>query len=65
MTPTLNSDQAINFVKNIASKNDLEDESTLKVIFEWGKDIQLMEQKNIFFKVLNIRNNRLFINVKL
>ena len=65
MTPTLNSDQAINFVKNIASKNDLEDESTLKVIFEWGKDIQLMEQKNRFFKVLNIRNNRLFINVKL
>ena len=43
---TLNSYQAVNFMKNILSKNDLEDEYTLKIIIESEKDIQLMEQKD-------------------
>ena len=63
LIPTLNSDQTINFVKTILSKNDLEDDSSLKVINKFVKDIQLMKLKDRLFKILNILNNQLFNNV--
>ena len=43
LTPTFNSDQVINFVKNIIFENGLEEKSTLKGIIESVKDIQLKE----------------------
>ena len=63
LVSTLNSYQAVNFMKNILSKNDLEDEYTLKIIIESKKDIQLMEQKDRLFKGLTMRNNQAFNNV--
>ena len=43
LTPTFNSDQVINFIKNIIFENGLEEKSTLKGIIESVKDIQLKE----------------------
>ena len=43
---TFNSGQAVNFAKNIISKNELEEESTLKKIIESVKDVKLKEQKD-------------------
>ena len=63
LTLTLYSDQVVNFVKKILSKNDSEDESSFKVIIEFVKDIQLMEHKDRLFKVLNMRCNQTFNNV--
>ena len=46
MKKTFNSGQAVNFAKNIISKNELEEESTLKKIIESVKDVKLKEQKD-------------------
>ena len=46
LAPKLNSDQVVNFIKNIMFKNYLEEESTFKVIIESVKDVQLKEQKD-------------------
>ena len=63
LVPMFNSDLAVNFIKNIISKNDLEEESTLKKIIGFVKDIQLKKQKERLFKILNMRNNQLFNNI--
>ena len=57
------SDLAINFTKNTISNNNIDEESTLKIIIEYVKEFQLIEQKDSLFKILNMRNNRSFINV--
>ena len=44
-TLTLYSNQAVNFIKNILFKNNLEYESSLKVIIEAVKNIQLIEHE--------------------
>lgn len=46
-TLTLYSNKAVNFIKNILFKNNLEYESSLKVIIEAVKNIQLIEHKLI------------------
>ena len=63
LAPKLNSDQVVNFIKNIMFKNYLEEESTFKVIIESVKDVQLKEQKDWLFKVWNMRNNQSFNNI--
>ena len=63
LVPKLNSDQVVNFIKNIMFKNYLEEESTFKVIIESVKDVQLKEQKDWLFKVWNMRNNQSFNNI--
>ena len=59
----LASDQAVYFVKNILSKNGLEDEFTLKVIIESVKNLQLLEHKERLFKLSNMRNKQSFNNI--
>ena len=63
MDPTFNSDLDFDFLKNIISKNHLEEYYTLKRIIEYVKDFQLKEQKDRLFKILNMRKNQLFHNV--
>ena len=63
LAPMCNNDLAVNYIKNIISKNALEEESTLKRIIKSVKDFPLKEQKEKWFKVLNLRNNQLFNNV--
>ena len=45
------------------SKNDLEYESSSKVIIESVKDIQLMKHEDRLLKVLNVRNSQSFNNI--
>ena len=45
------------------SKNDLEDDFSLKLIIQSATDTQLIEHKDRLFKVLNMRNNQLFNNI--
>ena len=59
-----NSDVAINFIKNIIYNNNIEEKSILKRITESVLKFQLKEQKDILFKILNMRNNLSFNNVK-
>ena len=51
----VNSDIAVNCIKNIISNNDIEEESTLKIMIESIKKIQLKEQKDSSFKILNMK----------
>ena len=59
-----NSDVAINFIKNTIYNNNIEEKSILKRITESFFKFQLKEQKDILFKILNMRNNLSFKSVK-
>ena len=61
--PTLKTDLAVNYIKNIISNNSIEDGSTLKRIIESVKIFQIKEQKNSLVKILNMRNNESFIDI--
>ena len=63
LAPTFESDLAVNFIKNIISNNNIEEEYTLKWIIESVKKVQLKEQKDSLFKILNMRKNQSFNNV--
>ena len=63
LEPTFETDLAVNFIKNIISNNNIEEEYTLKWIIESVKKVQLKEQKDSLFKILNMRNNQSFNNV--
>ena len=66
LAPTFNSGQAVNFAKNIISKNELEEESTLKKKFEYVKDVKLKEQKDRLISTVNVpftsRTMSIFLN---
>ena len=66
MKKTFNSGQAVNFAKNIISKNELEEESTLKKIIESVKDVKLKEQKDWLISTVNVpftsRTMSIFLN---
>ena len=63
MVATFERDLVVNFIKNVISNNIIEDETTLKRIIESIKKIQLKEQKDSLFKILNMRKNQSFNNV--
>ena len=63
LAPTFESDLAVNFIKNIISNNNIEEEYTLKWIIESVKKVQLKEQKDSLFKILTMRKNQSFNNV--
>ena len=54
---TTDSSITINFIKNIISYNDIEEDSTIERIIEYVKKIQLKETENKLFKLLDMRNS--------
>ena len=56
--PTMtDSSITINFIKNIISHNDIEEDSIIEKIIEYAKNIQMKEMEEILFKLLDMRNS--------
>ena len=47
----------INFIKNIITHNNIEEDSTIERIIEYVKKIQLKEMEEKLFKLLDMRNS--------
>ena len=47
----------INFIKNIISHNNIDEDSTIERIIEYVKKIQMKEMEEKLFKLLDMRNN--------
>ena len=63
VSSTLYSDHIVNVLKMVLSKNDVEDDSSLKVIIESVKNLQLLEHKEKLFELSNMRNKQSFNNI--
>ena len=63
VSSTLYSDHIVNVLKMVLSKNDVEYDSSLKVIIKSVKNLQLLEHKERLFKLSNMRNKQSFNNI--
>ena len=56
-TSTIDNDLTLIFIKNIILNNDMKEDSTLEMIIDSVKKIQIKEKDNCLFNILNMRNN--------
>ena len=64
MSKTTDSSITINFIKNIINNNNIEEDSTIERIIEYVKMIQLKEMDDKLIKLLHMRNNIKYNDVK-
>ena len=64
LSKTTDSSITINFIKNIIKNNNVEEDSTIERIIEYVKMIQLKEMDDKLIKLLHMRNNIKYNDVK-